>query len=224
MPSAEPESRVTTRKLVAWLLLVGALALLSYSARAAGTKPSRDVLYKYSFAIGGLIEYAILLGIVLAIARGLSRETLGLKRPRSWERAAGLMLGLLVLVIIAEQVLEPFLHAAREQGLEPTRWESKHAVAFALNAVVVVVVAPVVEELTFRGLGFAVLLPYGPAVAVIGTAVAFAAVHGLVEGFVPLLLFALAIGFLRLRTESIYPGMIFHGCFNAAALALVFLS
>ena len=88
MPSAEADSRVTTRKLVAWLVLVGALALLSYSARVAGGKPSRDVLYKYSFAFGGLVEYAILLAIVLAIARGLSRSTLGLKRPRSWERGS----------------------------------------------------------------------------------------------------------------------------------------
>jgi len=220
MPSVD----VTKRKLVAWLVLVGALALLSYSARIAGGKPSRDVLYKYSFALGGLLEYAILLAIVLAIARGLSRETLGLRRPRSWEHAAALMIGLLILVMVAENVLEPFLHAAREQGLEPKHWEPDRAVPFAFNALVVVVVAPIVEELTFRGLGFAVLLPYGPAVAVIGTAVAFAAVHGLVEGFVPLFLFAVAIGFLRYKTESVYPGMIFHGCFNAAALAIVFLT
>ena len=87
-----------------------------------------------------------------------------------------------------------------------------------------VVVAPIVEELTFRGVGFAVLRPFGAAVAVIGTAVAFAAVHGLVDGFVPLLVFGLAIGFLRLKTESVYPGMLFHAFFNAAALAIAFAS
>ena len=56
-----------------------------------------------------------------------------------------------------------------------------------------VVVDPFVEELTFRGLGFAVLARYGPLVAVAGTSVAFAAAHGLVAGFLPLLIFGAAI-------------------------------
>ncbi len=209
-------------KLVAWLALVGVLTALAYASRLAGGKPPRDALYQYSLALSGLLEYAVLLAIVYWIARGLSRGTLGLTAPPSWARAIGLMVLLLVLILIAEQALEYLLHAAREQGLEPTRWEPDRALPFALNAFVVVVIAPIVEELTFRGLGFAVLRPFGAAVAVVGTAIAFAAVHGLVDGFVPLLVFGLAIGFLRLKTESVYPGMIFHSFFNATALAIAF--
>ena len=209
-------------KLVAWLVLVGVLTALAYASRLAGGKPPRDALYQYSLALSGLLEYAVLLAIVYWIARGLSRGTLGLTAPPSWPRAIGLMVLLLVLILIAEQALEYLLHAAREQGLEPTRWEPDRALPFALNAFVVVVIAPIVEELTFRGLGFAVLRPYGAAVAVLGTAIAFAAVHGLVDGFVPLLVFGLAIGFLRFKTESVYPGMIFHSFFNATALAIAF--
>lgn len=209
-------------KLVAWLALVGVLTALAYASRLAGGPPPRDALYRYSLALSGLLEYAVLLAIVYWIARGLSRGTLGLTAPPSWARAIGLMVLLLVLILIAEQALEYLLHAAREQGLEPTRWEPDRALPFALNAFVVVVIAPIVEELTFRGLGFAVLRPFGAAVAVVGTATAFAAVHGLVDGFVPLLVFGLAIGFLRLKTESVYPGMIFHSFFNATALAIAF--
>jgi len=213
---------VKNGKLVAWLVLVGVLTALAYASRLAGGKPPRDALYQYSLALSGLLEYAVLLAIVYWIARGLSRGTLGLTAPPSWPRAIGLMVLLLVLILIAEQALEYLLHAAREQGLEPTRWEPDRALPFALNAFVVVVIAPIVEELTFRGLGFAVLRPYGAAVAVLGTAIAFAAVHGLVDGFVPLLVFGLAIGFLRFKTESVYPGMIFHSFFNATALAIAF--
>jgi len=213
---------VKNGKLVAWLVLVGVLTALAYASRLAGGKPPRDALYQYSLALSGLLEYAVLLAIVYWIARGLSRGTLGLTAPPSWPRAIGLMILLLVLILIAEQALEYLLHAAREQGLEPTRWEPDRALPFALNAFVVVVIAPIVEELTFRGLGFAVLRPYGAAVAVLGTAIAFAAVHGLVDGFVPLLVFGLAIGFLRFKTESVYPGMIFHSFFNATALAIAF--
>ena len=85
------------------------------------------------------------------------RRELGLRRPESWPRALGLALAVLIALLIAEAFLEALLHATREQGLEPPRWEPDRAVPFALNAAVVVLVAPVVEELTFRGLGFSLL-------------------------------------------------------------------
>ena len=211
------------RKLVAWLALVGTLIALNYATRIAEGKPPRDALYQYSVAIGGLILYAVVLGIVLRIARGVSHEQLGLRPPVSWMSAFWLALGLIVVVVIAEFALEPLLHASREQGLEPPRWNPAKEVPFALNAAVLVIVDPFVEELTFRGLGFAVLSRYGAFVAVAGTGVAFAAAHGLVAGFLPLLIFGVAIGVLRWRTESVFPGMLFHACFNGAALGLAFI-
>jgi CAAX protease family protein len=205
---------------VAWLLLMGVLAALNYGSRLAEGKPPRDALYHYDTALGGLVVEALILGIVLWIARGLARDRIGLRPPASWTRALRLALGLLVVILIVEQALEAVLHATREQGLEPRHWEPGHAVPFALNAALVVLAAPLVEELTFRGLGFAVLMPYGAIVAVLGTAAAFAAAHGLVAGFPALFVFGVAIAVLRLRTGSVYPGMIFHACFNAAALAV----
>jgi membrane protease YdiL (CAAX protease family) len=210
-------------KLVAWLALVGTLAALNYTSRLAEGKPPRDALYQYSVAITGLILYAVVLGIVLRISRGLSREQLGLRPPVSWVGAFWLALGLIVVVLVAEYALEPLLHASREQGLEPPRWNPAKELPFALNAAVLVIVDPFVEELTFRGLGFAVLWPYGAFAAVVGTAVAFAAAHGLIAGFLPLLIFGVAIAVLRWRTRSVFPGMLFHACFNGAALGLAFV-
>jgi membrane protease YdiL (CAAX protease family) len=150
----------------------------------------------------------------------LTPAELGLRRPASWPRALGFTLVVLVALLIAEALLEQLLHGAREQGLEPAHWNSAKAAQFALNAVVVVLAAPVVEELTFRGLGFRLLWPFGAAVAVLGTATAFAADHGLVEGFPALFLFGVAVALVRLRTGSLYPGMLLHGSFNALALAV----
>jgi membrane protease YdiL (CAAX protease family) len=212
-----------SRKLAGWLALVGTLAALNYGSRLTEGKPPRDALYQYSVAVGGLILYAIVLGVVLWIARGLSREQLGVRAPVSWVNAFWLAVGLIVLVFILEAALEPLLHATREQGLEPPHWNPHKEAPFALNAVVVVLVAPLVEELTFRGLGFAVLSPHGVFVAVVGTAIAFAAAHGLVAGFPALLIFGLAIGVLRWRTKSVVPGMLFHATFNGLALILAFV-
>jgi membrane protease YdiL (CAAX protease family) len=145
------------------------------------------------------------------------------RAPVSWTRAFWLTVGLIILVFLLEAALEPLLHASREQGLEPPHWNPHKEAPFALNALVVVVVAPVVEELTFRGLGYAVLSPYGVFVAVVGTAIAFAAAHGLVAGFPALFLFGVAIAVLRWRTKSLFPGMLFHATFNGLALALAFV-
>ena len=209
--------------LVAWFALVGALAALNYGSRLTAGKPPRDALYQYSVAVGGLLLYAVVLGLVLWIARGLPREQLGVRAPVSWIRAFWLAVGLIVLVFILEVALEPLLHASREQGLEPPHWNPHKEAPFALNAAVVVLAAPLVEELTFRGLGYALLSRYGVFVAVTGTAIAFAAAHGLVAGFPALLIFGLAIAVLRWRTKSLFPGMLFHATFNGAALVLAFV-
>ena len=79
---------------------------------------------------------------------------------------------------------------------------------------VVVLVAPVVEELTFRGLGFSLLSRYGSLIALVVTSAAFAAAHGLVNGFAALFLFGAAVAFLRLWTDSLYPGMLLHADFQ----------
>jgi uncharacterized protein len=211
---------VRTEKLVAWLSLVGALAALNYGSRLASGKPDRNAIFHYDLAIGGLILYAIMLAVVFRIARGIPRRALGLRAPPSWLRALGLTLVVLIAVLVVEQALEPLLHAGREQGLEPSRWQPGRADAFALNAVVIVLVDPFTEELTFRGLGFALLARFGPVLAVAATAFAFALAHGLVAGLIPLFVFGLGVGVLRLRTGSVFPGMLLHACFNGAVLAV----
>jgi uncharacterized protein len=213
---------MSNRKLVAWCALVGALAAIGYAQRFSSGKPPRNALYHYDIAIGEVITYAIIFAFFLWIARGLSWSRLGVRKPRSWPRAIGLGAAIFVCVFIAESALEPVLHPSREQGLEPTRWEPSHAGAFAISAFAVVVLGPIVEELLFRGLGFALLQRWGGITAVLGTAVAFAFWHGLVQAWPALFIFGLGIAILRLRTRSILPGYAFHAFFNAAALALAF--
>ena len=204
-------------------MLTGVLAAFAYADRASAGKPPRDALYQYGFAFSGLVVELLVLGIVLWIARGIPWSELGVRAPRSWPRALGLALTLFVALVIVEQVLENFLHASREQGLEPTQWEPSKAVPFALNAAVIVLVAPLAEEMTYRGLGIAVLLRFGPVVAVIVSAIAFAGAHGLVQGFPALFLFGVVIAIVRLRSGSVFPGMLFHASFNGIALALAFV-
>jgi membrane protease YdiL (CAAX protease family) len=113
---------------------------------------------------------------------------------------------------------------SNEQGLTPTGWEPRHAAAFAANVALFAVVAPFVEELTFRGLGQSLLRFLGrwPSILVVG--VAFGATHGLVEALLVLVPFGVVLAVVRDRTDSVYPGMVVHALFNGTALAVSVLT
>lgn len=207
-------------RLLGWTALVAALAALNYGSRAAGGKPERDVLYQYSTAIGGLLQYGIILAVVLALARPGAGQRLALRRPHSWGRAVVLAIASLLTVYAAALGLDAFLDAGGEQGLTPDGWNGDRAGAFAANFVVVALVAPIVEELSFRGLGFAVLLRFGEWPAILAIGLAFGLAHGLVQGLPILAVFGAALAFLRSRTGSVFPGMGVHALFNSVALVV----
>ena len=212
-------SRPGTGRLVAWAAIVGILAALGYVGRFTGGKLPKEPLYRWDQFVGGLTQFVILLGLMLLVARGLSkREAFALRRPDSWGRAGAIALGTAIVVLVVSAVLDPLLHPDKEQGLAPHGWEPRHAAAFAANFVVVALVAPIVEELTFRGLGFTLLERFGrwPAIVLVG--VAFGLAHGLVDALPPLVVFGMCLAYLRSRTESVYPGIILHALYNSLVL------
>jgi membrane protease YdiL (CAAX protease family) len=213
-------TEVPRSRLVGWTILVTALALLSYAANLADTGDTPDdLLYRWSSAIGGLVQYAIILGIVLAIARGIAPATLGLVRPASWAGAAGRVATALVSIWVIGAVLNVFLQAGKEQGLVPDAWDSGRAAPFVANFLVVAMVAPIVEELTYRGLGFAAVRDaFGNGAAVGVTALAFGLAHGLFVALPVLTIFGLILAWVRLKTGSIYPTIALHALFNGIAL------
>ena len=83
---------------------------------------------------------------------------------------------------------------------------------------VIAVIAPVVEELLFRGIGFHLLRRFGDPTAILATGLAFGLYHGLVNALPILALFGVALAWLRARTRSVYPGMLVHAAFNSVAL------
>lgn len=207
-------------RVVAWLTFVGILAAVAYLGRLAEGKPDRDVLYSYSVFFGAAFQYGLMLGIVLLIGRGLpTRELFALKRPVTggWQ-TVGLTVATLLGIYAVSAALTPFLDAGREQGLTPDRWDPDRAGAYAASFVAVAVVAPIVEEMVYRGEGFSLLSRYGRWVAIVGTALAFGLGHGLLEGLPILVVFGLGLALLRDRTGSILPGIALHATFNGLAL------
>lgn len=212
-------------RLGAWLAFVAIFTSLAYSSRASGKGLPEDVAYRWESSIGAAIQFLLMLGILLLIARGLpKRELFALRRPQSWGRATGLAALALLMIygaaLVYSRVLSLFgdWDPTEEQGLVPDDWDSSRIAPFVAFFVAVTLLAPIVEELTYRGLGVSLLLPYGAVLAAIVTGVLFGAAHGLLLGFPILAAFGVVNAWLRLRTGSIYPPILVHSTFNGIAL------
>jgi membrane protease YdiL (CAAX protease family) len=216
---------VNRTRLICWIALIAAVSALEYSARFSSTttKSTQNDVYSYSAFAYGLVFYGLIFGVVFAIAFERT-DLFALRRPG--RRAAQLAVGVLVATYLLELgVAElPIRNPGREQGLTPTHWEASHAGAFAANVVLFTIVAPVIEELTFRGVGQSLLRFTGrwPSILLVG--VAFGLWHGLVQALLILIPFGIALAYLRDRTRSVIPGMLVHGLFNGAALAVAVLT
>ena len=210
-----------SRKLAGWFGLIGTVSAISYAGRLSGGKPPKDALYEYSTAISELVLFAIILAFVIWIARGLpKREAFALRAPRSWGYALGLAILVFIAIAVANAGLNPVLNGGREQGLTPSGWEPSHAVAFGVNLLAFAVIGPIVEELTFRGLGFYLLEPYGQTTAIVVIGITFGLWHGLIQALPVLIVFGTGLAFLRSRTGSVYPGILLHAAFNGGALLI----
>ena len=212
-------------RLGAWALLVLAIGGLGYAQRFTGGKPDKNAVFEGSTAVGSFVLFALILGVDLAISIGTSRRDLfALRRPRSVRISLGLVVGVFLVVNAVGLALDPVLHAGEEQGLTPSGWQAGHAAAFAANMIAFGFFGPLVEELTFRGLGYGLLQRWGQWLAIGVTGVAFGVWHGLVEALPVLTLFGVLLAYVRARTGSLYPCIALHSVFNVVALVAAVLS
>lgn len=179
---------------------------------------------------GSVAPWAILAGwpILITWLRGNGpRIDLGLRltwRDTRWGVIGGVVaLVIAVAVAMLTEVFVPDLSSAAEDAATTLEEESGF-LAMLLFAVIVMVGAPVVEELFFRGLFFSALRKrgLGTVLTIVLTAVVFAAFHLEPERFIVLLPTGLILGWVRWRTGSTGASMLTHGIVNApGAIALL---
>ncbi len=207
-------------------MLIAFLAVPTYVLRLQGTPVGLrpDDFFKYSTAILVMSSDAVLLLIVLLIARGLPfRETFALRAPGSWRRA--LVIGVATLIAAyAISFLEAALvsGAGGEQGV-PEFWDPTRVRPWVANLFAIAVFVPIFEEALCRGLGYALFEPLGAPIAVLVTAVAFTLAHGVIVDTPVILATGIGLGYLRASTGSIFPCIALHGFFNGFGLILAAL-
>jgi uncharacterized protein len=210
--------------LAAWLSLAALQVGLAIAGAVAteSDESAGEPLYQYETAIGGGVVYLVIAALTVLIARYCAdrNDALGLRPFRA--RWVGGALGVVVLAGIVTGIVSALFDAnpGEEQGILPETWDPDRAGQLAANAVVIVALGPFAEELFFRGLGVRVLSVIGSVGAIVASGVIFGLAHGLLTGFIPLTLFGIGLAWVRLRSRSVWPGVVAHGLYNGAALAL----
>ena len=84
------------------------------------------------------------------------------------------------------------------------------------------VLAPICEELFFRGYLMGVFTRFGRGRAVVSSALLFSLAHGVDMAFLPRVLIGALLGAMTMRTGSLFAAMLVHGCYNIAIILINF--
>lgn len=138
--------------------------------------------------------------------------------------AAGVAVQIVVVPLLYLPIERLFPKVAKELS-EPARElanEARSGIAFAVLAVLVVVGAPLVEELFFRGfLQGVVARLWGTRIAIASSALAFGLAHFQVIQFPALFALGLVLGTLFHRRGRLGSSIVAHSTFNAITMAVL---
>ncbi|HLH73727.1 MAG TPA: type II CAAX endopeptidase family protein [Chloroflexota bacterium] len=212
-------------------VLVANLLTLPYVLVEAARQPGVPI----TLTPGGLVLSVLtldgcLVGVVflrIIHPHVLSWQDLGLTLANFWNmvRLGG---GVGVVVILGSAALEAALRAV---GIQQTQEQMFTGIVGAplgqfLGVLLAgAVIAPICEEIFFRGFVFTVVWrTHGQVAAFIVSAVLFAIAHLNLQAFVPILFIAVIFAYVYSRTGSLVPSMVAHGMNNALALIALYVS
>jgi membrane protease YdiL (CAAX protease family) len=102
---------------------------------------------------------------------------------------------------------------------------TEHPVEVALQVISVIIMAPIAEELLFRGILFNTIKHAGyPLAGMFASAVLFALVHGSVALMLPLFVMGFALAWLYERSGSLIAPIVMHATFNAINFTILKLA
>lgn len=152
-----------------------------------------------------------------------------------WHKAvvAGVISACLFLPVgwVLQQISVSILNHYPALGIQPEEQPAVQVLRIASSwkertalGIVTIFLAPVAEEILFRGILYPWVKSYGfPRLALWGTALLFAAVHFNVLILLPLLLLAVLLTNLYERTGNLLASISAHSLFNALNFALLFV-
>jgi membrane protease YdiL (CAAX protease family) len=201
------------------------LWMISVIAQSVGTAP---VITLPSIVANSVVYLSLVAGIVgvMGFRRLSVTEVFGLSLGKFPKAAATGLIWLVITypLILATQFLVQRLIGSADDSQAIVRYflthpDLKHRAAIILMAVVV---APVAEEVLFRGYLYGVIRRYcGRIAAIAVSSLLFAAIHVHLPSAPGLLLLAVTLCLLLERTGSLWATITMHSLFNASTIAML---
>ena len=198
-----------------WSLVIFLVALPAIGFVVVRFLPDREMLTVLgAFFLIGLLA----VGVAVAPLGKAAFPALGL-RPANWKYPVFGALGTLALSVAVSQIgIEP-------QGMKQVIEVVREPHELILSLLLLAVLAPIVEELVFRGLLYGwVAGRWGGTAGLVVSSLAFAAAHFEPAHIILVLPLGFLFGWLRRRTDSLLPSLFSHIVNNGfALLAAVYL-
>jgi membrane protease YdiL (CAAX protease family) len=212
-----------------WDVVIGMIAAVVIGVAVGGVLYAIEAPVGVQVLVGVSAPWLALAGwpvLVTAWRGNGARLDLGLSLSWSdtgWGAVAGAA-GLLlagIAALITQIFVDGLTSSAAEAADEITKTQSRFSLT--VFALIVMVGAPIVEELFFRGLFFASLRKAGvnSLLTIVITAVVFAGFHFEPTRFFVLLPTGLLLGWVRAKTGSTGASMVAHGLVNAPGAILL---
>jgi len=181
------------------LVLVPAVWLLS----------DREMLAMLAlFFISGLVALAV----AVAPMGWRALPALGFRPARFWTIVLGAVGALVVSVAVTQFGIEP-------EGVKQAMDVARTPALFVASLTVMALLAPLVEEAVFRGLLYGWLAGrWGTTIAWLISSILFAAAHVEPAHIILVLPLGLWFGWLRQRTDSLWPSLVAHMVNNGLAV------
>ena len=174
-----------------------------------------------------IISYPIVIGFMAMMIRRRNEEPFLVAIRWNWPRGKAMWFGLGGIVLaFAVEGMAHFLPIPKSLPMDKF---FNDATSAYLMAVFGILIAPILEELFFRGMLFPTLRRgMGTLAGVLLTAAAFASIHGTQLGYAwaPILsifVVGLVLTLVRERTDSVAAGVLMHAGYNFTLFALLWI-
>ena len=193
-----------------WALAIFVVVVLLLWVPAGWLLHDRGMLTLLAAFFGAAL---IALGVAMAPMGRAAVPALGFRRVGWRPLVLGSLVGLALSIAASQVGLEP-------QGIKEALEVVREPGMFVPSLAVIAGLAPLVEELVFRGLLYGwVAGRWGTVAAWIVSSLAFAAAHVEPAHIILVLPLAVWFGWLRRRTDSLLPSLVAHMVNNGFAVA-----
>lgn len=213
-----------TLAVIAITLVAGIVAGAILLTKANGFYKSMSV----AIALG--IGYLVQLAVVRSVARRKGSElapAVGMRWPENlggWALIGiATAFGIRLFTGVYALVLEALHVQITTKGLDVTQLLPKGPLGTVVTILLVAFIAPLVEEVVFRGVLLSALRTrWGDTVGIVSSSVVFGFLHVSALAILPIIVLAVFLGLLFVRSRSLYVPIMTHIAFNSIGLIALY--